>query len=68
MLPIQCHTIIFVDDDEVRGPGICRRLSLARRNCWDGNNRIDNDIDEFDFDSIDRQGIIIYHYVKNQMQ
>lgn len=46
----------FVDDDEVNGPGICRLLPLARGNCWDGNNRRDSDIDEFDVDDIDGQG------------
>ena len=57
MLP-QCHTIIFVDDDELSGRGICRRLSLIRAGCWDGNNRRDNDIDEFDVDDIDGQGML----------
>ena len=56
MLPT--HIIIFIDDDEVNGPGICRRLSLRRGNCWDGDSRRDDDIDEFDADNIDGQGTI----------
>jgi hypothetical protein len=48
----------IIDDDEVNGPGICRRLPLRRVNCWDGNNRRDVDIDEFDVDDIDGQGMI----------
>ena len=51
------------DDDEVRarGPGICRRLTLRRTNCWDGDNERNADIDEFDSDDIDGQGMHSSH-------
>ena len=38
---------------------MCQRLDTARENCWDGERDRDTDIDEFDEDGIDGQGIII---------
>ena len=58
---LMCDIILFfthnyVDDNDVRGPGICRRLALRRTSCWDGDNERDTDIEDFDFGNIDAQG------------
>ena len=43
----------------MRGPGLCRLLNTTRTNCYDGNANRTEDIEEFDGDDIEDQGINI---------
>ena len=45
-----------------RGPGFCRLLNTSRADCWDGNVNRTDDIEEFDGDNIEDQGLINDYY------
>lgn len=58
-MTVGTHSVDDEDDDDERGPGICRRLIMrpaVQSSCWDGERDRDRDIDDFDFDDIDSQG------------
>ena len=43
-----------------RGPGLCRLVNTSATNCWDGNQVVTDDIDDFEADDILSQGEILY--------
>lgn len=43
-----------------RGPGLCRLVNTSEINCWDGNQVVTDDIDDFEADDILSQGEILY--------
>ena len=46
-----------------RGPGLCRLVNTSETNCWDGNQVVTDDIDDFEADDILSQGEILYNNI-----
>ena len=50
-----------------RGPGFCRLLNTSRAECWDGNTNRTDDIEDFNGDSIEDQGIHYYLFLSHSI-
>lgn len=49
---------MFTLGRQQRGSGLCRLLNTSSMNCWDGNQVVTDDIDDFEEDDILSQGVL----------
>ena len=54
--------MLLITGRQQRGSGLCRLLNTTSTNCWDGNQVVTDDIDDFEADDILSQGTYIYNY------